>query len=224
MSNINELTAKLKEAAVNATAGEWCADDYHGVVADAGLNGNYYIASCSGPDHRSNKRFIALASPANVLALIDALEAAEKRNAELMEKQRLIDICQGQGLEHRIAAEQRAEAAEKRVAALTAERDALREGEMGDAKHSNTRAAADIYFQLVEECDIPPGGSLVGFVDALKARIAVLEARTLTVKLPVLAKPMDGTGYANYAGAEHYRQRVINALNSAGLKLQIEGE
>ncbi|EMF5696500.1 hypothetical protein V3954_004996 [Enterobacter roggenkampii] len=35
-----------------------------------------------------------------------------------MEKQRLIDICQGQGLEHRIAAEKRAEAAEKRIAEL----------------------------------------------------------------------------------------------------------
>ena len=83
MSNITELTAKLKAAAVNATAGEWCADDYHGVVADAGLNGNYYIASCSGPDHRSNKRFIALASPANVLALTEALEAAQSRIASL---------------------------------------------------------------------------------------------------------------------------------------------
>lgn len=53
-----------------------------------------------------------------VLALLDELEAAEKLNAELMEKQRLIDICQGQGLEHRIAAEKRAEAAEKRIAEL----------------------------------------------------------------------------------------------------------
>ncbi|MFZ5104354.1 hypothetical protein ACOY5O_19690 [Enterobacter roggenkampii] len=51
-------------------------------------------------------------------ALLDELEAAEKLNAELMEKQRLIDICQGQGLEHRIAAEKRAEAAEKRIADL----------------------------------------------------------------------------------------------------------
>ncbi|ELI9006867.1 hypothetical protein RSM67_004660 [Enterobacter roggenkampii] len=55
-----------------------------------------------------------------VLALLDELEAAEKLNAELMEKQRLIDICQGQGLEHRIAAEKRAEAAEKRIAELEA--------------------------------------------------------------------------------------------------------
>lgn len=53
------------------------------------------------------------------VALLDKLEAAEKLNAELMEKQRLIDICQGQGLEHRIAAEKRAEAAEKRIAGLS---------------------------------------------------------------------------------------------------------
>ena len=57
-------------------------------------------------------------TPSTVLALLDELEAAEKLNAELMEKQRLIDICQGQGLEHRIAAEKHAEAAEKRIAEL----------------------------------------------------------------------------------------------------------
>ncbi|HFV9210464.1 TPA: ead/Ea22-like family protein [Enterobacter roggenkampii] len=59
-------------------------------------------------------------TPYTVLALLDELEASEKLNAELMEKQRLIDICQGQGLEHRIAAEKRAEAAEKRIAELEA--------------------------------------------------------------------------------------------------------
>ncbi|MBO0265244.1 ead/Ea22-like family protein [Escherichia coli] len=73
----------LRAKAENATPGEWCADDYHGVIADAGLNANYYIASCSGPDNRANKRFIAAANPATVLALLDELEAAEKRNAEL---------------------------------------------------------------------------------------------------------------------------------------------
>ncbi|MCV9341310.1 ead/Ea22-like family protein, partial [Escherichia coli] len=49
----------------------------------AGLNANYYIASCSGPDNRANKRFIAAANPATVLALLDELEAAKKRIAEL---------------------------------------------------------------------------------------------------------------------------------------------
>lgn len=64
------------------------------------------------------------------------------------------------------------EAKDAKIANLTAERDALREGEMGDAKHSNTRAAADIYFQLVEECQIPAGGSLVEYVSDLRERAA----------------------------------------------------
>ena len=81
MTDITELAQSLKAAAEKATPGGWCIDDYHGVIADAGLNGNYYIASCSGPDHRSNKRFIALANPANVLALVEALEKAQRANA-----------------------------------------------------------------------------------------------------------------------------------------------
>lgn len=80
-TDITELAQSLKAAAENATPGEWCSDDQYGVVADAGLNGNYYIASCSGPEHRSNKRFIALANPANILALVEALEKAQTINA-----------------------------------------------------------------------------------------------------------------------------------------------
>ncbi|ECC3391155.1 hypothetical protein KGS20_004399 [Salmonella enterica] len=45
---------------------------------------------------------------------------------------------------------------------------ALREEKL--TKGSNTRAAADIYFQLVEECQIPPGGSLVQYVRDLEAK------------------------------------------------------
>lgn len=81
MSNIYKQA--LRTAAENATPGEWCTDDYHGVIADAGLNANYYIASCSGPDNRHNKRFIAAANPATVLALLDELEAAEKKTVEI---------------------------------------------------------------------------------------------------------------------------------------------
>ncbi|EFG3023000.1 ead/Ea22-like family protein [Escherichia coli] len=81
MSNINYQA--LRMAAENATPGEWCSDDYYGVIADAGLNANYYIASCSGPDNRANKRFIAAANPATVLAVLDEREAQNKRIAEL---------------------------------------------------------------------------------------------------------------------------------------------
>lgn len=45
---------------------------------------------------------------------------------------------------------------------------ALREEKL--TKGSNTRAAAGIYFQLVEECQIPPGGSLVQYVRDLEAK------------------------------------------------------
>ena len=71
----------------------------------------------TGPYIKDQLFFAVLAARA---PLLDELEAAEKLNSELSEKQRLIDICQGQGLEHRIAAEKRAEAAEKRIAEMEA--------------------------------------------------------------------------------------------------------
>ena len=83
MSEINYQALRL--AAENATPGEWCADDYHGVIADAGLNANYYIASCSGPDNRANKRFIAAANPATVLALLDELEKMQAQSSKWCE-------------------------------------------------------------------------------------------------------------------------------------------
>lgn len=64
---------------------------------------------------------------------------------------------------------------------LTAERDALRENIGGD----NTRAAADIYFQLVEECEIPAGGSLVEYVDDMREKLEAAEKRI--AELEVLA-------------------------------------
>lgn len=85
------------------------------------------------------------ATPDAVLALLDELEAKDKLNAELMEKQRLIDICQGQGLEHRIAAENRAEAAEKRIAELEASHNNLREAMAGI---HNTIAGGGAYTPL----------------------------------------------------------------------------
>ncbi|HGB1424765.1 TPA: hypothetical protein ACIU15_000041 [Yersinia enterocolitica] len=55
------------------------------------------------------------------------------------------------------------------------ERDALREVHIGAG--SNTRAAADIYFQLVEELEVPAGGSLVGVIDNLKAELSAANER-----------------------------------------------
>ena len=139
-TDITELAQSLKNAASKALIEEgmtWFSEEQ--------LSHEDGIAL-----HKADAEFMALASPANILALVEALEKAWQR-----------------------------------IAQVVAERDALREGEIGNAKHSNTRAAADIYFQLAEECDIPAGGSLVEFVDGLKERVCDLESRTVTVKLPV---------------------------------------
>ncbi|EIA8213274.1 ead/Ea22-like family protein [Escherichia coli] len=109
-------------------------------------------------------------SPATVLALLDELE----RNQQYIKRrdQENEDIALTVG---KLRVE--LEGKDSKIANLTAERDALREGEMGDARYSNTRAAADIYFQLVEECEIPAGGSLVEYVDDMREKLEAAEKR-----------------------------------------------
>ncbi|EFN3795389.1 TPA: ead/Ea22-like family protein, partial [Escherichia coli] len=118
----------------------------------------------------ANAEFIAEANPATVLALLDERE----RNQQYIKRrdQENEDIALTVG---KLRVE--LEGKDSKIANLTAERDALREGEMGDARHSNTRAAADIYFQLVEECEIPAGGSLVEYVDDMREKLEAAEKR-----------------------------------------------
>lgn len=144
MSNIDKLMEKLKSAALKLNCEQWqTRNGFSGVevivkgsVAKGHGCVSYQPVASELVDNKTAKA-IALFCPANILALLDELEAKDAK-----------------------------------IANLTAERDALREGEMGDAKHSNTRAAADIYFQLVEECEIPAGGSLVEYVSELRERAA----------------------------------------------------
>lgn len=144
MSNIDKLMEKLKSAALKLNCEQWqTRNGFSGVevivkgsVAKGHGCVSYQPVASELVDTKTAKA-IALFCPANILALLDELEAKDAQ-----------------------------------IANLTAERDALREGEMGDAKHSNTRAAADIYFQLVEECEIPAGGSLVEYVSELRERAA----------------------------------------------------
>ncbi|CZY31977.1 ead/Ea22-like family protein [Enterobacter sp. DSM 30060] len=144
MSNIDKLMEKLKSAALKLNCEQWqTRNGFSGVevivkgsVAKGHGCVSYQPVASELVDTKTAKA-IALFCPANILALLDELEAKDAK-----------------------------------IANLTAERDALREGAMGDAKHSNTRAAADIYFQLVEECEIPAGGSLVEYISDLRERAA----------------------------------------------------
>ncbi|MDF3686143.1 ead/Ea22-like family protein [Enterobacter hormaechei] len=124
MSHIDKRA--LREAAEKATPGR-IGDRVDGSIKYTcrGTDGTLVLSTDNHDDYGfvgdnslEDELFFRLCDPVTVLALLDELEAKDKLNAELMEKQRLIDICQGQGLEYRIAAEKRAETAEKRVAEL----------------------------------------------------------------------------------------------------------
>ncbi|EIY4352247.1 ead/Ea22-like family protein [Escherichia coli] len=123
-----------------------------------------------GVDIDALNAFKFLTGPETVLALLDERE----RNQQYIKRrdQENEDIALTVG---KLRVE--LEGKDSKIANLTAERDALREGEMGDARHSNTRAADDIYFQLVEECEIPAGGSLVEYVDDMREKLEAAEKR-----------------------------------------------
>ncbi len=81
MTDITEMAQSLKAAAEKATQGNWRAFQYHD--GRCGIGGGHHdeIMVC---EHISKERphdamFIALANPANVLALVEALEKAQQR-------------------------------------------------------------------------------------------------------------------------------------------------
>ncbi|HDX8790113.1 TPA: ead/Ea22-like family protein [Klebsiella michiganensis] len=79
-TDITELAQSLKAAAEKATQGNWRAFKYHD--GRCGIGGGHHdeIMVC---EHISKRRphdaeFIALANPANILALVEALEKAQE--------------------------------------------------------------------------------------------------------------------------------------------------
>ncbi|HEN4916852.1 TPA: ead/Ea22-like family protein [Klebsiella pneumoniae] len=86
-TDITELAQSLKAAAEKATQGNWRAFQYHD--GRCGIGGGHHdeIMVC---EHISKERphdamFIALANPANILALVEALEKAQRYIEELRE-------------------------------------------------------------------------------------------------------------------------------------------
>lgn len=84
MTDITELAQSLKVAAEKATQGDWRAFQYHDGRCGIGGGHNAEIMVC---EHISKERphdamFIAMANPANVLALVKALEKAQQQTTE----------------------------------------------------------------------------------------------------------------------------------------------
>ncbi|EKO1163255.1 ead/Ea22-like family protein [Escherichia coli] len=210
----------LRKAAQLATQGEWVAFISSGTgtyaVHTPGDKRCEDVIKWTGFDGQNNAennaRYIAAFNPEVVQALLDERE----RNQQYIKRrdQENEDIALTVG---KLRVE--LEGKDSKIANLTAERDALREGEMGDARHSNTRAAADIYFQLVEECEIPAGGSLVEYVDdmrekleAAEKRIAELEAREIKPakgEVLVVVSGFTGCGKSAIAGEIEIAMKAI---------------
>ena len=84
-TDITELAQSLKAAAEKATQGNWRAFQYHDGRCSIGGGHHDEIMVC---EHISKERphdamFIALANPANILALVEALERSESRLHEV---------------------------------------------------------------------------------------------------------------------------------------------
>lgn len=100
MTDITELAQSLKAAAEKATQGNWRAFQYHD--GRCGIGGGHHdeIMVC---EHISKERphdamFIALANPANVLALVEALEKAQAENEYIRKRYQQLDLLIGQNI------------------------------------------------------------------------------------------------------------------------------
>ncbi|HBB8919107.1 ead/Ea22-like family protein [Escherichia marmotae] len=230
MTFTSEQLATLRKIAQQATQGEWRAfispDTGTYAVHTPGDERCGDIIKWPGFDDQknaeNNAEFIAAFNPKLVLALLDERERNQQYIKRRDQENEEIALTVG-----RLRVE--LEGKDSKIANLTAERDALREGEMGDARHSNTRAAADIYFQLVEECEIPAGGSLVEYVDdmrekleAAEKRIAELEDREIL--LPERSSMLHRTDFhEDYQTVMAYKvSEVIAAIRAAGIRIKGE--
>ncbi|WP_446027834.1 ead/Ea22-like family protein [Lelliottia amnigena] len=87
----------LRHKARLASADEWVKESGDGWEAicssDDQANAGFVIAHFEGPDAKANREFVQAANPATVLALLDELESAERRNAELEARQPDLYLC-----------------------------------------------------------------------------------------------------------------------------------
>ncbi|WP_277750011.1 ead/Ea22-like family protein [Raoultella planticola] len=87
MTDITELAQRMKAAAEKTSSGDWVKESGDGWDAicsnDDQANGGFIIAHFVGPDSASNREFMQLANPVNILALVEALEKAQQRIEEL---------------------------------------------------------------------------------------------------------------------------------------------
>lgn len=221
MTDITELAQRMKAAAEKATPGNWRAFKYHD--GRCGIGGGHHdeIMVC---EHISKRRphdaeFIALANPANILALVEALEKAQQYAKERDEENQDLMLTIGRFRVEREGLEAIRAAAEKLVRCK-------------GRYHSeqNYRALAALFG--VKTPDLPPlehenvhyADAAEMEIEALRQRIAELESRT--VKLSKLKMLED---YLAEVAIEERKQILVGvklefhrACVAAGIKWEDE--
>ncbi|WP_373857524.1 ead/Ea22-like family protein [Klebsiella pneumoniae] len=224
MTDITELAQSMKAAAKKATPGPWAlARDRKTVVS----NQSHPIANLSDAMHRmladgttgQDAEFISVANPANILALVEALEKAQAAERRW----------------HRVASRIHEQACESDVKideleAIRAAAEKLVRCKGRYHSEQNYRALAALFG--VKTPDLPPlEHENVHYADAaemeiaaLRQRIAELESRT--VKLPKLKMLED---YLAEVAIEERKQILVGvklefhrALAAAGIKVEAE--
>ncbi|MEB6655051.1 ead/Ea22-like family protein [Klebsiella aerogenes] len=164
MADITELAQSLKAAAEKAGLEQWVNNRGEVNTADYEVDGGVYIdhiCNCEIVGTESPRaEFIAMANPANILALVEALEKAQQVDEELC---KLLPP----GVE---------------------------------------------YMDPPDGGDVTPLEGVRRMVADYRQRIAELESRTVTVKLPA----------AISFGENGYRTQVIRLLTDAGIKWEAE--
>ncbi|MGX7605844.1 ead/Ea22-like family protein [Klebsiella pneumoniae] len=87
MTDITELAQRMKAAAEKASNGDWVKESGDGweacCSANDQANGGFIIAHFEGPDAAENREFVQAANPANIRALVEALEKAQQHITQL---------------------------------------------------------------------------------------------------------------------------------------------
>lgn len=85
MTDITELAQRMKASAEKASNGDWIKESGDGweacCSANDQANGGFIIAHFEGPDAAENREFVQAANPANIRALVEALEKAQGMEA-----------------------------------------------------------------------------------------------------------------------------------------------
>ncbi|HBR1088405.1 TPA: ead/Ea22-like family protein [Klebsiella pneumoniae] len=215
-TDITELAQSLKAAAEKASNGDWVKESGDGweacCSANDHANGGFIIAHFVGPDAAENREFVQAANPANVLALVEALEyykSREERVTSLVrdnskswdELYRQVEAKGKRNVELVEALE-----SEKRICATWRKTAEANSEKLEKAQQQMTESENRVRKQNRHICELFDDNT------ALRQRIAGLEARTVTVKqgeVLVTVAGFTGCGKSAIAGEIEIAMKAI---------------